>query len=287
MLSFSKAVLSCSAEELPMSCWGFCPSWNQTTRWHDRRAAGRTLLQFSSAEGQLSSVTPEPKGKVHNSQEGFTFQQPFLLLEIYDCICVLFCRYFGNKFSVSAFFPRSYFKIPFSLRIWPMPNLTTKRRGWKENATWFTLFYSKKKKSFIKNFQGASTLFIRIPTGAREVSGFKILGSAYVNKRHTSQKLPENKLSFRPSHRPLQVAVQMAGLLTSTTCRSLMLGQEKLETLVISELTWFRTFPVPFSSLAITANCLGFKLNQGNRTGRREQHGAEIRPMSRGKGCWF
>lgn len=46
-----------------------------------------------------------------------------------------------------------------------------------------------------KNFQGANTLS-EFPKGAREVSGFKILGSAYVNKRHTSQKLPENKLEL-------------------------------------------------------------------------------------------
>lgn len=52
----------------------------------------------------------------------------------------------------------------------------------------------KKKK---KNLKGQVLCLLEFPTGARKVSGFKILGSAYVNKRHTSQKLPENKLELQ------------------------------------------------------------------------------------------
>lgn len=55
-----------------------------------------------------------------------------------------------------------------------------------------------KKMSFIKKtFKGQVLCLLEFPTGAREVSGFKILGRAYMNKRHTSQKLPENKLELQ------------------------------------------------------------------------------------------
>lgn len=79
-----------------------------------------------------------------------------------------------------------------------MPNLTPPKGGAEKKmlhgSHCFTAKNVIKKK---KNLKGQVLCLLEFPTGARKVSGFKILGSAYVNKRHTSQKLPENKLELQ------------------------------------------------------------------------------------------
>ena len=104
----------------------------------------------------------EPKGKVHATGR-FHSQQPFLLLEDLWLPMCAFLWIFQNKFSILFFSPRIYFK-PIFTEIWPMPNLTPPKGGAEKKmligSHCFTAKNVIKKK---KNFQGASTLLIRIP----------------------------------------------------------------------------------------------------------------------------
>lgn len=146
-----------------MSCWGFCPSWNQTTRRHNRRAARWNLAPVLGWRSAKLPMTPEPKGKVHATGR-FHSQQPFLLLEDLWLPMCAFLWIFQNKFSILFFSPRIYFK-PIFTEIWPMPNLTPPKGGAEKKmligSHCFTAKNVIKKKK--KNFQGASTLLIRIP----------------------------------------------------------------------------------------------------------------------------